>query len=266
MAKYLFFIIFLLSINCYSINPIKEYVNLPSDYDIEFKEFSLDINNYKICIWDNKPRNITKSEVIILAYADYGNMSYYLSYIKSYTDLGYRVISFDYRGFGKSSFLKIDKDFLYYREFIEDLDNVILYCKNNLNIEKLGMVSLSMGTILTALSYQKHNLDFLIAEGVIYDLKDVIYRLKKTKNKECKLPTQENLDTLLNWKEIKCRMLLFAGEEDHITTKEDSFKIKEQDKFKRKLIMFKEGHLSGLSTKKNEDIYIKNVKLFLQNE
>lgn len=266
MIRYLLFITFLLSINCYSINPKKEYVNLPSDYNIEYKECSLDINNFKICMWDSKPRNITKSEVILLAYADYGNMSYYLSYIKLYTDLGYRVISFDYRGFGKSSFFEIDKDFLYYNEFIDDLDNVILYCKKKLNIEKLGIVSLSMGTILVSLSKQKYNLDFLIAEGVVYDTKDVIHRLKKTKNKECKLPASANIDPSFNWKEVKCKILLFAGKEDYITTEEDSFKIVEQDELIRKLVVFKDGHLSGLNTEKNKDIYKKTVKLFLHDE
>jgi len=241
-------------------------VNLPTDYNIEFEEYSLDINNYKICIWDNNPRHTTKSEVILLAYADYGNMSYYIPYIKLYTDLGYRVISFDYRGFGKSSFFEIDRNFLYHNEFIDDLDNVILYCKNKLNIEKLGIVSLSMGTILTSLSNQKHNLDFLIAEGLVFNPKDVIYRLKKTRNKETKLPTSDSIDPLLNWKDIKCKMLVFAGEEDYITTKEDSFKITEQDKLKRKLIVFKDGHLSGISSEENKGIYLKNVKLFLQNE
>jgi len=260
MLKFVF-LFFFFCINCYSITPIKDYIYLPTDYGVEFNEFSIEMNDYNLCVWDSRPKNITKSEIILLAYGDYGNMSYYLSYIKLYTDLGYRVISFDYRGFGQSSHLEIDKYFLYYEEFVKDLDNMILYCKKDLKIDKLAVVALSMGTLLTSLSTQKNNIDFLILENAVYNVNDILFRLNNEKKIMYKLPKNQ-IQTPLKWNDINCKMIIFAGEDDKITTKNDAFKISNYNKPKRKMVLYKGGHLSALNTDDNREIYLKEIKLF----
>lgn len=262
MMKYLALFFFFLSTNCYSIKPVKEYIQLPSDYDIVFKEFFLEKNDYKICIWESNPKNVTKTETILLTYGDFGNMSYYIQYIKFYTDLGYRVIAFDYRGFGKSSSFEINEDFLYYNEFTEDLDNVILYCKENLKIDKLGVVALSMGTLLTSASSQKNNIDFLILESAVENVADVVVKLNKIKKIMYKLP-KSNVHVSHSWKDFKCKIIIFTGIEDNITTKDDALKIINYNHSNRRMILYEGGHLSVLNSDNNRLIYLKELKKFL---
>lgn len=264
-SSFLYFLLFFIYGNCFAIDPKKEYISTPVNYGIEFTEFFIETtDNYNICVWDCIPKKIITNKTILLTYGDYGNMSYYLPYIKLYTDLGYRVISFDYRGFGKSSYFKIDNENLYYKEFVEDLDSLILYCKNSLKINTLGIVSLSMGSLLTALSNQKYNLDFLIIEGAVYDCKIIVERLERIKNKKYKLPIDIYLP--LFWKELKCKVLILAGDKDNITTKEDSVEIINQNKLNRSLVLYKGGHLSALNTGENKAVYLREIKLFLQDE
>lgn len=94
-------------------------------------------------------------------------MSYYLAHIELLIKSGYRVVSFDYRGFGKSNAFKIDEKMLYYTEFVEDLRAVIQYVKKSYPSRQLGLLGLSMGTIIGTLALEKENIDFFIGEGFV---------------------------------------------------------------------------------------------------
>ncbi len=75
-------------------------------------------DNYKLNSWiyeANPEKN--KNKVIILSYPDAGNMSYFVYYAAILANAGYTVVTFNYRGFGKSDDFEIQQDYLYYTEF-----------------------------------------------------------------------------------------------------------------------------------------------------
>lgn len=253
----------------FAIEPKKDYIATPKDYDIDYKEIMIKEDNQEICVWVSSPNIRSKKKVtektIILVYGDYGNMSYYISYIKFYTELGYNVVSFDYRGFGKSSNFLIEKDMLFYNEFASDLRGVILYCKNNLHLRSIGLVSLSMGTILTAIAVQGFDINFIIAEGCVYNYLDIIDRLKKYKIKDSYVPL--NSDKLPGlWKNITSKMLIFVADLDTITNLEDAQNIVLQDPYNRSFDIYNGGHLTILNSEDKLLFYKQKINHFLKND
>lgn len=245
MKNYINFLFLFFTITSQSINPKKEYVSLPTDFEMDYVEENLDFGNVKICSWIVNHIDYKDRDTIILVYGDFGNMSYYLSYINYFYQLGYNVISFDYRGFGKSSDFIIDKDHLYYDEFSLDLENVVNYFKGKKEYKKIGLVSLSMGTLITTLINNTDKLDFILAEGCVYDSKIIQSRLMDIKGKIVKLPTSsKNIPN--QWKKINTKIILLVGSDDEITTYQDALRIKNQNSNKREILKYSGGHLSFL--------------------
>jgi uncharacterized protein len=261
-------LIFLINnIYCFAINPKKDYISTPKEYNINYTEEIVKNKNVEICIWICQPQldlRIKNIKTIILAYGDYGNMSYYLPYIDFYTKLGFRVISFDYRGFGKSSPFSINQNILFYDEFAVDLKDIITYCKKELKVKKIGIVSLSMGTILTVIATQQENIEFIIAEGCVYNVLDIIERLKKIKNKE--VIVSKIYDLPKKWGFIKSKILIFVANKDNITNIEDAQNIVIQNNLKRSLAIYEGNHLSVLNDTSNLNYYKQKVNLFLNGK
>ena len=158
---------------------------------------------------------------LILCYGDMGNMSYWLNQAGVLSQVGYDVLMFDYRGFGKSSAFKINPDYLYYDEFATDLTTVIKWAKLNLNSKKLGLISFSMGTIMSTIALQSESVDFFIGEGFVLSPKNIQSKLYDLKSKNILLPeSSDNYDEMV--KNLKLPILLFSGTQDLVTTDKDS--------------------------------------------
>lgn len=205
-----------------------------------------------------------KKTCIVIAGGDAGNMSLYVYHASRLVMKGYTVLTFDYRGFGESSYFKMNMNFLYCNEFAEDLEKVLQFGKENMPGYKQGVWAFSMGTLISAIAWQKQKPDFIIAEGLLYNPFIVSVRLKLIKNKEMLLPEGADKIPAL-YAEITCKMLVISGNLDQICTTEDSKKVCNSGKG-RKLVKFKGDHLQGMEyfTKKNYgDLYINMIDKFV---
>jgi len=266
MKSVLLFFLPFYSIFGFAINPKADYIATPNKFNIKYKEVNIENNNVKICVWISEPKEEDtvkkeKAKTVLLVYGDYGNMSYYVSYISFYTKLGFRVISFDYRGFGKSSPFNIDPKRLFYDEFAMDMKNVMRYCKRDLKIKNIGIVALSMGTILAPIVLQEEKAEFIIAEGCVYNIKSVIERLRQIRQKE--IIVNEEYELPKQWNNIKSKILIFVANDDKVTNLEDAQEIVFQNASKRNLIMYEGDHLSMLDDRKNLENYKKEIILFV---
>lgn len=254
-----------MSLEVYALKPIKEYMAYPSNLNIDYEEVYInDIElNYQLCSWISKPEGSVKG-VIIFSYGDYGNMSYFLNHVKFYTDLGYIVISYDYRGFGQSSNFPIQENFLFYPEFVEDLKTIISFAKEKYPDSEIGMVSLSMGTVIAAIAVQEEEIDFMINESAVYDTDQIISRLKSLKGKDIIMPNDINLLDL--WNRIDTKMLFISGKEDIITTVEDAETIVHQQPSSRLNLVYNGNHLGFLLSENNNDEFVNKIKRFLNDD
>ena len=135
-------------VNCHAIIPDTVYIRNPESMGLIYKDLEVITNDgYKIETWffpaQNPPseselRNTNgtrrtyevldeaKRPTIIICNGDAGNMSYFQLYLaKNWTSRGFNVVTFDWRGFGKSSPFAMDRNYLCYTEMLEDYRAVI---------------------------------------------------------------------------------------------------------------------------------------------
>lgn len=265
----LFFFLYLIT-QSFAINPEINYPYKPESFGI--KNYSTNFittkDNIKLISWHFRPLKKLSSKItVIIACGDSGNMSYSLFYVKKLLDMGVQVVTFDYRGFGKSGPFPIDNNYLYYSQFVDDLRAVIQHTKKrSSNSEKIGLMCFSMGTIITTLVAGLEKMDFIIAENFVCNPDKVVKRLDSINQRKFLLPKNNpsDFESLVN--KISCPMLLFVSQIDLITTREDSKAIASQ-MMGREMVEYNGNHgegLTSLSQNSTGGLYFKYISDFLK--
>lgn len=246
------FVLFIIAVNSslllYGIKPVKEYRNKPTEFNLNYEEFFIKTpDDVSLKSWLIHPtENNANNKIIIFAYGDSGNMSYWLHHAQLFSEIGFTIVLFDYRGFGESSAFEINSDLLYYNEFSTDLVSVIKWTKHKFAGQRIGVYGFSMGTISAAAALQNEKVDFFIAESVIYNPEDVVSYLHKIKHKTILLPVGSNsVKSLYN--NISCSMLLLSGISDEVSSTQTGKLIANQ-KSNRKLVIYNGGHGQALQS------------------
>jgi len=250
--KFFFIIIPILSSGISSaIKPDSTYKVTPENYNIPFKEIVIKTkDDFEINTWIYDPDSSSKKNVtIILAGTDAGNMSYFIYQAANLMNKGYRVVCFDYRGFGHSSKFNINRDYLYYDEFSSDLLAVLKYSREKYPSNLLGIYGLSMGSLISFSIADSNYVDFIIAEGVVFDAKTSSEKIGKTQNRKIIYPpSAERIKNIaLN---STFPMLLIEGQKDNISAINDCLTLL-SDKKNREIIVFNGGHLEGIPILQN---------------
>ncbi len=267
MKRFLCILVFLCVHLLWALNPIKEYVDFPTNSKLSFEEVTIKTNDgFNLKSWvcfANKTKE--KNRTLVLAYGDAGNMSYYLRQTVELVNQGYNVVLFDYRGFGESDNFSIDENVLYYDEFATDLQAVVAYAKEKFNT-KVGVWALSMGTISAVLANDSSPLDYLIADGFVISPNEVVKKMDEYLQKEIKLPSNaRDYDKALS--RLSIPILFFAGDRDGLTTVYDSNKVKLLNP-KSQVVVYKGGHLQGFQAMTNTyhgQGYIEAIDTFYVN-
>ena len=117
--------------NSYIFYPIKEIIETPKNYGIDYIDLYLTVNDTRINGWYCK--NTTK-KIIFYLHGNAGNISTRTSYINFLYNIGYSVMIIDYPGFGNSegepteeSCLEACKKFYDYILKIYDENRIILH-------------------------------------------------------------------------------------------------------------------------------------------
>lgn len=252
-----------LTIKLIAVNPSREYRNTPETFGIKYTEYKIKTSDdFDINVWEYSVlENVTPNKTVIIVGPDAGNMSNLIWQAKVLREKGIRVVSFDYRGFGRSSDFDIVRDNLYHSEFSIDLDSVLKSIRTKYPQEKIGLLALSMGTYISLI--RKETIDFLVAEGFYHDPQLVVDRIKTNKNKIVSLPTQSIKVEILN---PSVPVLIFCSTEDTTTVTADAKHFSEKNNVT--IIELKGGHLMGFSilTKDSPgDQYADTINEFLIN-
>jgi uncharacterized protein len=250
----LFFCI-LIHCNIYAIKPSFIHIASPEDYNMPYSDLMIETpDSATLHAWafgSAIPSN--HKLTVVIAGADAGNMSFLLEQIMLFRDNGFNVLSFDYRGFGKSSEFEIDFDQLYYDEFVIDLQSAVTHARNTFPGSRIIVYGIAMGSLIAFLAADTADINYIVAEGAITNPFVVADRLEFLKKKKVGLPAgaDESLSRIAN---IKIPVLLIAATLDFITTVEDCEEyIKGYQN--RYLLVFPGNHLDGFVTMRHEYIY-----------
>ncbi|MDL2291634.1 alpha/beta hydrolase [Bacteroides sp. OttesenSCG-928-F21] len=180
-------------------------------------------------LWENPTKrsyNTIDGErrpTIIICNGDAGNMSYQqLVYAQYFTNNGYNVVTFDWRGFGESSEYQLETDYIVYAEFLTDYDAVIkeVFKQEEVDISKIALFGWSTGAYLSmAASVKYENIKCFIAIGLITSFDKAIPVLKQVpKNKHRNLIIPKNYPKELQPIDLASRYdkstFLIVGEKD----------------------------------------------------
>ena len=260
-----FVILFFLFVsNLYAVDPDRKYVDHPMNSDILVESVEIVTpDDYTLKSWICFPKpEQDLHRVLVLAYGDTGNMSYWIRQVLEMVNKGYTIVMFDYRGFGESSDFQMQEDQLYYDEFTTDLVTVLKYTKQRF-MQPVGVWALSMGTISATLAYNVENYQYLIAEGFVTDPTGVVDVIKKHLDKQYTLPTSAlSYDKALS--RLNLPILYFTGDRDGLTPPTDSYRAKYLND-KSQVVLFKGGHLQGfqaLSLDYHGQRYVEHINAF----
>ncbi|AFL83034.1 prolyl oligopeptidase family protein [Belliella baltica DSM 15883] len=213
----------------FAINPDREYIRTPDSLGLKFESVSVQTpDGFDIKAWIYSANESTDNgRLLILAYPDAGNMSYFVYQSAILSSQGFTVVTFDYRGFGKSSDFDIERNMLYYDEFVTDLISIGEFTKQNFPDKNIGIWGMSMGTIIAvkAMTSLKGKVDFLVTEGFITNTELIVERIFKDKELNISLP-KNSTDYLKCLNDLSVPILIFSASKDNITPFEDALNFK----------------------------------------
>lgn len=242
--KTLITIVLLLGISFHScaIKPDTVYVSTPFDHGMHIIETDIyTADSFSIRTWIFNPSvEDSNTQTLIIAGSDAGNMSYTIGHAANLALNGFRVVTFDYRGFGRSQAFTFYPDQYYCAEFERDLEAVVDYCYLKYG-KKLNILSNSLGSLVTLnVAKQNHQkIRALIFDGLVAEPNEVIKRVNKLKNKHIKeLEANEEIFVIPD----SINVLVFSGNKDQYTTTEDVLKFQEKN-HNCQVFIYNGGHL-----------------------
>ena len=199
-----FLIVIIISILPFSvlgIRPDSLYVFMPEDFGLVYKEFQVKTaDNVSINVWffpaqdtlghgaykegrnvKNYQADTDKKPTIIICNGDANSMCYHIGNVRYLCPHGYNVVTFDWRGFGKSQKWKFDKN-IACLEFLKDynavLDTVIQM--EEVDNQRIGAYGFSTGAYISFLEFSvRTEIKALVVRGMFTSYKDIIKNLDR---------------------------------------------------------------------------------------
>ena len=167
-------------------------------------------------------------------------MGDYLRRVDGFTNAGYNVVIYDYRGFGESSEFEISKNMYIYPQFQDDIQSMIDYCRKNFS-QTFSLYGWGIGGGLTlGVGYRRPEIDKIIADTPFLSMEDLENRLTISKMKvEVPLAGYEKrfepIYTVIGaWGKNLEGILLIVGSNDKLFSDTDMQAIAGRSKLRRK--------------------------------
>ncbi len=264
------FSLLLIATALFALNPKRTYDITPADFGMDYKEISIKSTDSTVLnAWHFIPRKDGKSQkMIILSPSGDGNMEDLIEQAGQFVTLGYQVITYDYRGYGKSTDFKISSKFYIYSQFAQDLEAVLDWSqKYDVKLAK-DLYGVGIGAGLSvSLGASKNYVNRVIADGTYATLETVSKRLEE-KGEKMMMPigydktTLEPRFALESKGKYLDKVLLIVADKDPICKAEDA---KALAKLNNKITIFMiKGADNKLNFSAHKDDYFKEIKKFLE--
>lgn len=270
MVRLLFLGFLLLqTLSAWAIKPLPNWWAKPDTLGLKYQTLALTTPDHvALASWLIEPTAGAPDQhtTMVVASGDYGNMSYQLFQARALATAGYRVLLFDYRGYGHSGAFALDPQRLYYEEFATDLRTALAEARRRSPRQRVGILGFSMGTLLGAKVAAKDRCDFLITDGYVGNLPAIV-AYQATRHKTVMLPPEAAAYNPTGPR-VNCPWLFIAGTEDHNTPLADSAAAVQaaRPRQRRQLLAVPCGHLGAmevLTEKTYGDAYMRALGEFL---
>jgi len=263
-----FFII--ISLQSRALNPRKDYPTTPDKFGLDYEEVTI-VTSDKLYLnaWLYKTRSISYKIVIISGSGD-GNMSDLIEIASNFLSLGYNVLTYDYRGYGRSSPFEIDTNVYIYPQFEKDLSAAIDYVKKyHAKIKTINLYGLEIGAALSiTVGVNDNNIFRIIADSPYSTLESIKKRIKEVYSREVIMPLGYDKYLLepafaLEKKGATVNSILFiSGENDLLYAPKDIKELSKIQKNRSKTYFVKNANRKETFIK-DKNAYFKEIQSFL---
>ena len=183
------FVLLAISFSSLALNPSRQYAVIPSDFGLNYKEVSIaSTDGVKLNAWVFIPSTPSRKYVIISDDGN-GNMADNLEVVGQFLSLDYNVITYDYRGYGKSDSFHINQGFFIYAQFAKDLQGVLDYLRKTYSPGYCDLYGIGIGAGLSiGLGCTSTQVRRVIADGSYTSLEQAKKELKEHRNQDVMLP------------------------------------------------------------------------------
>jgi len=260
-------LLLLLAATSFALNPSKQYATTPADFGMDYKDISIQTeDNLTLAGWFFNAKEASSSKIIIISDDGDGNMADMIEIASNFLSLGYNVITYDYRGYGKSSDFVINQKNYIYAQFEKDLNASIAYVKKyHAKIKNIHLYGLGIGAGLSlAVGVNSKDVGRIIADSPYSTLEDTKKRIKEKKGIDVIVPLGFNKITFepryaLEAKGANVSIMLIAGDKDEIYSPKD---IKELSKLRSSTVYIAKDATSADTFSSNKGKYFDEIKKF----
>lgn len=253
-----------------ALNPSKEYKVLPDEYGMTYKEITIETDDKtRLNTWYFTPKNESKKLMIISDDGE-GNMADNLAIVAQFISMGYNVVTYDYRGYGKSDDFKINPEFFIYAQFAQDLIAVINYNHKFHAVMTIDLYGIGIGAGLSlSVGSSRPEPRKVIADAPYLNLENMQKKYKNILEKEVKMPLMYDKFLLEPTYALPEKgkhlngIMYIIGEKDKLITPDDVKQLYKLNGSKATMYIVKGvANDENFSMDKNE--YFNQIKKFLE--
>ncbi len=259
------------AVSAFALNPVREYAVTPDEYGIEYEEKKITTEDgVTLNAWWFKPQNKSGAKAIIIADDGDGNMADNIELITKFTSLGYHVLAFDYRGYGKSDDFKINPKMICYPQFEKDVKAVMDHVKKNHASMSSNLYGKGIGaSLLLAAAANRTDVRKVIADTPFLKLETYKAAVKAKRSEDLIVPIGYNkffMEPFFALTEKGAHLygiLLISGEKDDVITPDD---MKELAKLQKSITQYKmiKGVGAADTYNTDKDAYFGLLQTFLE--
>ena len=249
-----------------ALNPSREYKMTPEKYAMKYKEENIKTSDGAVLYaWYFENAKKTTNSIVISASGD-GNMADNLELVSQFLSIGYNVLTYDYRGYGKSSDFNIDADTYIYPQFITDLNAALDYLRKAHAITKFDMYGIGIGAGLSiGVGANRPETKRIIADGPWVSLEGMKAKIKAKYGKDIIIPFgfDKNYEPQYAFEKPKAQLrgiLVIVTPKDELITPVDVKGIKGSDTY---IVKNSPANKDNFATDKN--VYFEKIKNFLKD-
>jgi len=219
--------VFLMSVCSFALNPSRHYAVKPEDYGMAYDTISIPTEDGLILKgWFFKATEANSYKVIIISTNGNGNMADNLEIVSNFITLGYNVVTYDYRGYGKSSDFNINPNFFIYAQFQKDLEATLGYVKKyQSKLRTVHLYGMGIGAGLSIAVGANHTeVSKIIADSPYSNFEEMKTIIKEANNTDVLFPLVYNKNFLEPTYALTAKggglagILFIAGENELIFT------------------------------------------------
>lgn len=229
MVRLLFLAFLLLQVaSAWAIKPVARYWARPDTLGLKYQSLSLTTADHAhLAAWLIEPTADAPSQktTVVVAGGDSGNMAANLFTAATLAGAGYRVLLFDYRGFGHSDAFAIDQNYLYYPEFATDTRAALAEARRRSPGQRVGLMGFSMGTLVGSEAAATTRCDFLVTVAYMASPQHLVAHYQRIRpERPVILPADAATYSRVAPK-VNCPWLFITGTEDQATTLADTLAV-----------------------------------------